>query len=110
MYGVYTRHRSGRIRSLQVIRVVIPVRTVCRRMQCNVTDLLSLLKVVIVAAPAYAHSDLLRGVAPFVEKGAAVGALFAQVIILYSSNLDSTQSVISARNGTAVVGAVHYRV
>lgn len=44
--------------------------------------LLSLLKVVIVAAPAYAHSDLLRGVAPFVEEGAAVGALFAQVILL----------------------------
>lgn len=36
-------------------------------------------KVVIIAAPANAHPDLLRAVAPFVDDGAAVGALFAQV-------------------------------
>lgn len=37
------------------------------------------LQVVIIAAPANAHPDLLRAVAPFVDDGAAVGALFAQV-------------------------------
>lgn len=36
-------------------------------------------QVVIIAAPANAHGDLLRAVAPFVDDGAAVGALFAQV-------------------------------
>ena len=35
----------------------------------------------IIAAPANAHPDLLRAVAPFVDDGAAVGALFAQVFI-----------------------------
>ncbi|CBN79046.1 possible NAD/NADP octopine/nopaline dehydrogenase [Ectocarpus siliculosus] len=35
-------------------------------------------EVVIIAAPANAHPDLLRAVAPFVDDGAAVGALFAQ--------------------------------
>lgn len=37
------------------------------------------LQVVIIAAPANAHPDLLRAIAPFIDEGAAVGALFAQV-------------------------------
>lgn len=36
-------------------------------------------QVVIIAAPANAHPDLLTSVAPFIDDGAAVGALFAQV-------------------------------
>ncbi|CAM9483320.1 unnamed protein product [Choristocarpus tenellus] len=35
-------------------------------------------EVVIIAAPANAHPDLLRAVGPFLDDGAAVGALFAQ--------------------------------
>ena len=34
--------------------------------------------VIIVAAPANAHPDILRSIAPYVRKGTAVGALFAQ--------------------------------
>lgn len=37
-------------------------------------------QVVIIAAPANAHPDLLRAVAPFVDDGVAIGALFAQVM------------------------------
>ena len=35
--------------------------------------------VVIVAAPANAHPEILQSIAPFVTRGTAVGALFAQV-------------------------------
>ena len=55
------------------------------------------------AAPAYAHSDLLRGVAPFVEEGAAVGSLFAQVI-----RLDSTRPATSAGDEKSVVDAARW--
>lgn len=50
---------------------------------------------VIIAAPANAHPDLLRAVAPFIDDGAAVGALFAQVILRLPFSLQLAATVLA---------------